>query len=154
MGLPEDWLVVEGWTNAELPFFSNAASENGDSVNETVLGKTMPDEFWEEFPQRELPQHPTTAVNIKKLQALGNKYCKKWTLDKKMKAAVAVESLKRGAPANKKSVLPAIQKHNAPSAYQHADKFTEALRDWVAGGVVAGPFRSVPLPCPTSAPTA
>jgi hypothetical protein len=43
-------------------------------------------------------------------------------------------------------VLPAMQQRNAPSAYQHADKFTEALRDWVAGGVVAGPFRSPPLP--------
>jgi hypothetical protein len=39
-----------------------------------------------------------------------------------------------------------MQQRNAPSAYEHADKFTDTLRDWVAAGVVAGPFRTPPLP--------
>jgi hypothetical protein len=117
--------VVEGWTTAEPPFFANAASETESSSNRIVLGQKMPDEFWEQFPQQELPKHPTTAVNIKKLQFLINKYEKNWTIDKKLKAAAAVDSLKWGAPACQKSVLPAMQQRNAPSAYQHADKFTD-----------------------------
>jgi hypothetical protein len=100
MGLPEDWSIVEGWTTAEPPFFENSASETDSSSKKTVLGKKMPDEFLEQFPRRELPQHPTTALNIKKLQSLINKYSKNWMLDKKMKAAAAVDSLKKGAPAH------------------------------------------------------
>jgi hypothetical protein len=42
--------------------------------------------------------------------------------------------------------LLAMRQKNAPAAYEHADKFTDTMREWVAAGVVAGPFTSPPLP--------
>jgi hypothetical protein len=106
----------------------------------------MPDHFWKTFPKRELPDKPTTRVNIRQLEAMIKKHKKGWTAEEKAKAAAAVALLKEGAPSHQMLVLPAMQQKNAPSAYEHTDKFTEALRDWVAAGVMAGPFRSPPLP--------
>jgi hypothetical protein len=146
MGLPEDWSAVEEWFAADPPFFKDNGYEKEDNSNKKVLGKTMPDHFWKAFPKRELPKKPTTRVNVKQLENLIKKHKKGWTAEEKAKAAAAVASLKEGAPSHQVAVLPAMQQKNAPSSYEHADKFTEALRDWVAAGVVAGPFRSPPLP--------
>jgi hypothetical protein len=41
--------------------------------------------------------------------------------------------------------LPATQQKNALSAYEHADKFTEAISEWVTARVIAGPFKEPPL---------
>jgi hypothetical protein len=145
MGLPEDWSVVESWSTDEPPFFKDSAYENKDISDKKIQGKTMPHHYWKTFPERALPKGPTTRVNIKQLEHLIKKHSKNWISEEKLKAA-AVASLKKGAPAHQISVLPAMQQRNAPSAYEHADKFTDTLRDWVAAGVVAGPFRTPPLP--------
>jgi hypothetical protein len=85
-------------------------------------------------------------VKVAALEKLIRKHKKKWTREEKTKAKMALENLKNGASANQMCDLPATQQRNAPSAYENADKFTDALRDWVASDVVAGPFRSPPLP--------
>jgi hypothetical protein len=65
-----------------------------------------------------------------------------WIIEEeRLKAESALKSLKEGAPAHQQTVLPAAKMRNAPSAYKHADKLMEAVKDWVAGGVVAGPFK-------------
>jgi hypothetical protein len=109
-------------------------------------GKKLPDTFWKNFPTREMLRNPSTRVDIKALEALINKHKHDWSAEEKLKAELAVKSLKEGAPAHQKTDLPAAKMHNAPSAYEHAAKLTEAVKNWVAGGVVAGPFKTPPLP--------
>jgi hypothetical protein len=74
-----------------------------------------------------------------------DKYQDSWTSEEKTKAKMAISNLKYGAPANQLEKLPATKQKNAPSAYENADEFTEALRGWVEGGVVAGPFTAPPV---------
>jgi hypothetical protein len=148
LGLPQDWAIVEGWAAEPPPYFRYIQSER-ESINntgETVQGKKLPDTFWKTFPSREIPKHPSTRVDLKALESLVNKHKYSWTAEEKLKAESAVKSLKEGAPAHQKTVLPAAKMRNAPSAYEHADKLTEAVKVWVAGGIVAGPFKSPPLP--------
>jgi hypothetical protein len=85
-------------------------------------------------------------VNIKKLEELVKKHRLNWTLEENIKAKRAIKSLKQGAPACQVEELLAMWKKNAPSAYEHADKFTATMRDWVAACIVAGPFTLPPLP--------
>jgi ABC-type Zn uptake system ZnuABC Zn-binding protein ZnuA len=86
-----------------------------------------------------LPKKPTTKVNIKKLEELVKKHSINWTLEENTKAKRAIKSLKHRAPACQMKELPSLRQKNAPSAYEHADKFTDTMREWVAAGVVAGP---------------
>jgi hypothetical protein len=144
--LPDDWDVVESWATDQPPYYDYFTSEKKDNSVNKIIGKEQPDSFWAGFPHRELPKRPTTRVNIKKLDELVKKHSMNWTLEENTKARRAIKSLKHGAPACQVKELPALRQKNAPSAYEHADKFTDAMRDWVAAGVVAGPFKSPPLP--------
>jgi hypothetical protein len=87
----------------------------------------MSSKFWREFPKRSLPGKPTTKVKIKALEKLIKKHRGTWTEEEKTKARMAIDSLKNGAPAHQVHHLPAMKQKNAPSAYENADKFTEAL---------------------------
>jgi hypothetical protein len=69
-----------------------------------------------------------------------NKHKLNWTLEDNIKAKRAMKLLKQGTLASQVEELPAMRQKNAPSVYEHTDKFTDALRDWVAAGGVSGPF--------------
>jgi hypothetical protein len=144
-GLPEDWEAVERWATDTPPFFTAFTPEKKSSNEQKINSTKMSSKFWREFPKRSLPSKPTTKVKIKALEKMIKKHKGTWTEEEKTKARMAIDSLKNGAPAHQVNHLPAMKQKNAPSAYENADKFTEALSGWVSDGVVAGPFKSPPV---------
>jgi hypothetical protein len=144
-GLPDSWEIVEQWAKEEPPFFTKFTPAKKDDSEKAINEKQKSNKFWREFPQRKLPEKPTTKVRIKTLEKLVSKHQDGWTSEEKTKAKMAISNLKYGAPANQQEKLPATKQKNAPSAYENADEFTEVLRGWVEGGVVAGPFTSPPV---------
>jgi hypothetical protein len=87
-------------------------------------------------------------VNIKKLEELVKKHSINWTLEENIKAKRALKLLKQGPPACQVEELPAMRQKNAPSAYEHADKFTDTMREWVTAA--SWPAPSHRRRCPAS----
>ena len=109
------------------------------------FSKPLEEEFWKKFPRRNIPEVPTTRINVDNLAEMVHEEENRMTDQEREMANKAISILREGAPAlQMKEMLGAVMK-NAPSINKCAASFTETLHKWIEGGFVAGPFMEQPL---------
>ena len=147
LGLPDRWETVENWCRKPFRFGPpiDVKEKKPTSFDHVDFSRPGTEEFWREFPSRELPDRPTTRINVTRLEELINEWDSHMTIHERDMAQKALKDLKEGAPAYQMSELPGISVKNAPSIMKCAPEFTETLKKWVEAGYAAGPFREMPL---------
>ena len=147
LGLPDRWETVENWCRKPFRFGPpiDVKERKPTSFDHVDFSRPGTEEFWREFPSRELPDRPTTRINVTRLEELINEWDSHMTIHERDMAQKALKYLKEGAPAYQMSELPGISVKNAPSIMKCAPEFTETLKKWVEAGYAAGPFREMPL---------
>ena len=103
------------------------------------------DVFWEKFPKRELPGHPTTRVNIENFESRVLSVKDKMMGTEFSRAERVIQDLKYGASAYQISDLPPLKSYNAKSAFENGALLTDTMATWVKKGFVAGPFETPPM---------
>jgi hypothetical protein len=152
LGIPSDWSTVENWLNKENspchPGKENDVSFSLKNPEIPVLKNygTAPDkEFWDFFPHRELPERPTTRINIRNLEKLVRMNENDLTKSELKRAKRVISDLKWGAEACQKTCLPPIATENSPTSVTFGSPMTDKIATWVKNGVVAGPFDFPPV---------
>ena len=130
LGLPANWDTVENWCRKPFRFGPpvETKARKPTSFDHVDFSKPGTKEFWQEFPSRELPDKPTTKINVTRLEELIAEWDSHMTIHETDMAQKALRILKDGAPAYQKSELPGITVKNAPSIMKCAPEFTETLQ--------------------------
>jgi hypothetical protein len=151
-GIPLDWKIVEYWLSEETVSYPKQVPGERPEVKWPNIPKlkdyrSVPaNEFWENFPKKELPIAPTTTVNKPALRKMLVASKNKLTIHQFRRGEKVLEDLQTGASAAQKTELPPITVRNASSAFENGRMLTEKIASWVETGFVAGPFASVPVP--------
>ena len=148
LGLPPDWATVHEWISSPFQFglpFQPEISRKSTRWDGVDFSKKPNSDFWKDFPQRALPNQPSTRVNISALKKLARNVGSKFNIHQKESAQETILHLSKGAPAYQKDKLPGGLMRNASSARKYGAVFTQVLHDWLEEGFVAGPFMSPPL---------
>jgi len=153
LGLPSDWKRVEQWLQ-----FSGPVPNSTEFPVEPFISKwpqipvltnydliPSPD-FWSNFPKRELPCNPETAIHTDRLEQMIETHKNKMTSHQYLRSKRALSFLKDGAPACQVDTLPACFVKNAHCAIKHGQEVTETIATWVDKGYAAGPFEGPPCP--------
>jgi len=102
-------------------------------------------DFWQKFPYRDIPKRPETKINTQKLEEIMTERRELLTTAQYERAKRVLKSLRKGAPSQQKSRLPAMMVKNEESSYDNGPNLTDTIADWVVEKFVAGPFTSPPL---------
>jgi hypothetical protein len=147
LGLPHDWKRVESW--CRTPFqFNLPLVQKAPKITkfDGIDFSADPDpKFWDNFPKRDLPDRPTTRVNVGRLEEMVKEAEATMTIHERDMAYRAIDIMKNGAPAHQIRPLPGATMKNAPSINKCGPVFTETLETWLIEGHVAGPFMEAPL---------
>jgi len=153
MGIPADWTIVENWLNST--FFPDYEKEEKSFVF-SAKNKQLPklesytqnpgDNFWKIFPKRELPDKPSTTINIENLEILVRKYSEKMTATERNRAWKVIQDLKNGADSYQEKQLPPLSTQNSQSTYDNGEFLTDKIATWIIEKFVSGPFDYAPLP--------
>ena len=148
LGLPYDWRVVENWCRKPFTFGlpTETKPKKKTRFDHVDFHGSADPGFWETFPSRELPEKPTTAINVVRFAELIHQARPKMTIHEWDGAKKSLDILSHGAPAYQLVALPGAKVKNAPSIMKCAAEFTETLEAWVEKGYVSGPFFTDPLP--------
>ena len=106
----------------------------------TDYSKIPSQNFWDDFPRRNLPSKAETRINAKNLEKAVKAVESHLTNCEKKRAAKVISDLKEGADSYQKSSLPPITVQNAKSAITHGAMITDKIATWIHEGYVAGPF--------------
>ena len=101
--------------------------------------------FWENFPKRQLPETPSTRINIQNLEILTEENRENLTKAEWKRAQRVIGDLKYGADSCQKTVLPPLAAENSPTAIVYGEPMTDKIATWVTEGVIAGPFDYPPV---------
>ena len=102
-------------------------------------------EFWDNFPRRELPTEIFSKVNVKNLQEEIQLAKPKMSKMELRRAEKAVKSLTEGAEKFLDRDLPPLNTRNAKSAVENGAVLRDTIATWIKKGFVAGPFETPPM---------
>ncbi len=151
MGLP-DWDTVFYWINPDR----QPTVEQRDTEVEMCLKNNEirildnydiepEDDFWENFPFRNLPTKPGTSVCVEELEQFITSNEKLMSSSQYKRALRVVNDLRNGANPCQKRELPPISVRNAKSALENGALLTDKIASWIKCGFVSGPFEYFPL---------
>ena len=150
-GIP-DWYIVEDWIeDDDTPPYPEEEEVKEVILNNPEIRKLenyydVPEEnFWENFPHRELPKSAETKVNLENLRKRVKENENKMRKTELKRAERTVEDLEKGAKAYQKNVLPPMKSQNSKSAYIWGHVLTDTIVTWIKKGFVAGPFDVPPV---------
>jgi hypothetical protein len=152
MGAPKDWSVLDIWlAGGRVPYASEKKEKEAElswpEIPTLADYRICPGEnFWENFPKRDLPLAPTTAINKPDLRKMLEESKSMLTTHQYRHGLRCLLDLKIGASAAQKCELPPITVRNADSAFEHGKLLTDKLATWIETGFVAGPFKTSPVP--------
>ena len=104
------------------------------------FSKPLEEKFWKKFPRRNIPEVPTTRINVDNRDEMVHAEENRMTDQEREMANKAISILREGASALQMKEMPGAVMKNAPSINKCAASFTETLHKWIEGGFVAGPF--------------
>ena len=152
LGIP-DWYTVEDWLDTtKIPTHPGTEKIPEYSVKNKEIPilenyRNIPEEnFWENFPVRDLPKTPSTRVNIGNLAKLVREHEHKFTDSERKRAHKVLLDLKIGAESYQMSDLPALITENSSTTYPHGVFLTDKIATWIEEKVVCGPFDNPPMP--------
>ena len=129
---PEVIPEMKGLKNLEIP------------VLEDYTG--IPDEdFWVNFPKRELPCQASTRVDINKFRQHVEDVKERMSNTEVRRADRTLNDLTAGASSYQKGELPPLWSENSKSATDNGALLTDTIATWVKKGFVAGPFDTPPM---------
>jgi hypothetical protein len=105
----------------------------------------LPENFWVNFPESDLPKAPFEKIDIDRLEYLVESCKPKLLVSEYQRALKCIDYLRFGAPSFQLSNLPACLEKNSSIALKHGAAVTDVLASWVSKKFVAGPFKSPPL---------
>jgi hypothetical protein len=153
LGLPFAWSTIADWINPKKLIFFPAkkphlpAAKKCPDIPQLPSYRIPPASgFWRCFPFKNLPSHPSSLVNFRRLREIISMNRNGLSLEQKIRADRVVRDLESGSSAPVISALPAIQVPNTASVVLHGEEFTDILAWWIRCGYVAGPFDHPPLP--------
>jgi len=151
LGLPEDWEKVESWLEGGVPEYPSCSSElyNPKWMEVKKLldySKPANEDFWSNFPKRDIPDRVETPVNTKVLELLLEKSESNFTVHQIRRGKQLIKDLEEGASSFQKSNLPPTTVSNTPSAIEYGQLITDKIYSWLIDGYLCGPFNCPPFP--------
>ncbi len=152
LGLPASWATISSWLEERataVPVADEAGHPAAWKCPEIpVLPNydTVPEPgFWKVFPFFSPKRVPQNKIDVDRLAEWVHDCQSKWDRRKRKVAKRAIKNLREGARTLLKKNLPPLRSRNAQSAIVHGRAVTDTIASWVKSGVVAGPFKTVPL---------
>jgi hypothetical protein len=141
------WQRVKKWFKKNTSIFYPSAEPPQSFAKKCPEIPTLADyevppplSFWSNFPHRQLPDLPSTMVNIDALQSIISEVELQMLPHQKNRASVLLYELEHGVKLPFSHKLPQIMVPNTTSAYEFGENFTDTVAVWVKKGFVAGPF--------------
>ena len=100
--------------------------------------------FWENFPSKQIPVKPCSRVNGKNLKKVIAKAGDLLTISEKKRGMRVVSDLEKGADACQKSELPAMSAKNNSTSFDNGPMITDKITTWIKKDIVSGPFETPP----------
>ncbi len=153
LGLPFAWSTIADWLNPKKIIFFPAkkphtpATKKCPDIPQLSSYRAPPGSgFWRCFPFKNIPSHPSSLVNFRRLHEIISHNRNVLSLEQRIRADKVVHDLQSGSVVPFVSVLPSITVPNTASVVLHGEEFTDVLAWWIRNGYVAGPFDNPPLP--------
>ncbi len=153
MGIPAHWDTVDTWLNdnykAPYPevYIEELKERRFPNIRILEDYSQVPDnDFWSNFPYRDLPKKASTRINVRNFRNLINENRNSLTKMENKRADKVLSDLQQGADSYQRATLPPITVPNTKSAIEHGALMTDKIASWIEDGFVAGPFDSPPMP--------